>query len=322
MIYVICGPPCAGKSIYVQQKSRPGELIIDLDKICEALGAGVKHQAKGYIWEAAQEARSALIEYVLRTQGPAWIIDSLPGTERIKRYESCKASIITLDPGRDTCKARAENRPEGTKEAIDRWYARASGDLLNKKTGRNAVKLSRTGDATSVIKAQPRKEQKMKRTDITDIFPEATREQIDRLLDLNGADITAAKSGADELRGQLKTATDRLAELEKKSAADPEELQRAIKRAESAETELTALKLTNQLREIRESVAKDKGVPANLLTGDSEDACKAQADAILAFAKPGGYPPLKDGGEAGAAGASAAGGAARERFAAWAQENI
>ena len=43
----------------------------------------------------------------------------------------------------------------------------------------------------------------MKRTDITDIFPEATKEQIDKLMALNGADINGAKSELETLRQQL-----------------------------------------------------------------------------------------------------------------------
>ena len=48
---------------------------------------------------------------------------------------------------------------------------------------------------------------------------------------------------------------------------------------------------------MREKVAKDTGIPVNLLTGDSEDACKEQAKNILEFSKPAGYPNVKDGGE-------------------------
>ena len=158
----------------------------------------------------------------------------------------------------------------------------------------------------------------MKRSDITEIWPEAGKEAIDRLMSIAGADLNAAKAETETLRGQLQTATAKIAELEKKDA-DPAELQRALQRAETAENELAGLKLTNQLREIRENVAKEKGVPANLLTGDSEETCKAQADAILAFAKPGGYPPLKDGGES----TPPAGGVSnRERFANFAKENL
>ena len=38
------------------------------------------------------------------------------------------------------------------------------------------------------------------------------------------------------------------------------------------------------------------GVPADLLSGDTEEACTAQAQAILKFAKPG-YPNVRDGGD-------------------------
>ena len=158
----------------------------------------------------------------------------------------------------------------------------------------------------------------MKRADITEIWPDAKKEDIDKIMSLAGADLNAAKAEAETLRGQLQAATAKVAELEKKGA-DPAELQRALQRAEAAETELAGLKMSNQLREIRENVAKAKGVPANLLTGDSEEACSAQADAILAFAKPSGYPALKDHGENNPAGG---GMSTREKFEAWAKEKI
>ena len=81
--------------------------------------------------------------------------------------------------------------------------------------------------------------------------------------------------------------------------AGKSELQKANDKAAALKTELEALKKANQLRELRASVAKEKGVPEALLTGETEEACKAQADAILAFAKGGNaYPPVRDGGEA------------------------
>lgn len=161
----------------------------------------------------------------------------------------------------------------------------------------------------------------MKRTDITALFPQATDEQIKKLMDLNGSDINEAKKGGDELKGQLDKA---LAELEaaKKAnagAPSPDELKTAQDAAAKLEKELTQMKLANQLRELRETVAKEKGIPAELLTGDSEDACKKQADGILAYAKSQQtYPQLPDGGEAG----GASQGTTRDKFAAWAQGNM
>ena len=100
--------------------------------------------------------------------------------------------------------------------------------------------------------------------------------------------------------------------------AGKSELQKATDQAAALKSELDALKKENALREIRENVAKEKGVPASLLTGDSEEACKAQADAILAFAKPSGYPNLPDGGEVHAPKSTAT----RDQFAVWAASQI
>ena len=43
-------------------------------------------------------------------------------------------------------------------------------------------------------------------------------------------------------------------------------------------------------------MAAATGVPAELLSGDTEESCTAQAQAILKFAQPG-YPSVRDGGE-------------------------
>ncbi|MBQ2633419.1 MAG: hypothetical protein IJF88_02415 [Oscillospiraceae bacterium] len=119
----------------------------------------------------------------------------------------------------------------------------------------------------------------MKRTDITALFPEATKEQIDTLLDLAGADINAAKGDLENVRGQLATAQAEITSLKAKPA-DPD----TAAQLQAVRDELAGLKAANALREIREKVSKELGVPASLLTGDNEDACKTQAEAIKAFA--------------------------------------
>ena len=48
---------------------------------------------------------------------------------------------------------------------------------------------------------------------------------------------------------------------------------------------------------IRLYFANETGIPVHLLTGATEDECKAQAEAIKAYAQPSGYPKVKDGGE-------------------------
>ena len=124
----------------------------------------------------------------------------------------------------------------------------------------------------------------MKRTDITKLFPEATKEQIDELMAINGADINAAKGDVDALKQQL---TDQ-------SGA---EMAKAQKQIEQLTAELNGMKNAETIRLTREKIANEKNIPVHLLTGETEEACAKQADEILAFATPAGYPVIRDQGE-------------------------
>lgn len=151
----------------------------------------------------------------------------------------------------------------------------------------------------------------MKRTDITALFPEIEKEKLDRIMELNGADVNAAKAEAEALQQQLAAVRTELEQLKAKPDGSAEQLA-------AVQKELDDLKGANALRDLREKVSKDTGVPADLLTGNTEDACKAQAEAIKAYARPSGYPAPKDGGEVRPAG----GAATRDKFAAWMEEKF
>lgn len=87
------------------------------------------------------------------------------------------------------------------------------------------------------------------------------------------------------------------AKYDEAEEANKSELQKATERANNLESELVALRKENEVRVMRETVSKETGIPSNLLTGDTEEACKAQAEAIKAYAQPSSYPKVKDGGE-------------------------
>ena len=79
--------------------------------------------------------------------------------------------------------------------------------------------------------------------------------------------------------------------------ASKTELQKASDQRDAYKKELDDLKKANRIREIRRKVAEEKKVPEGLLTADTEEACQKQADDILTFANPEGYPDVKDNGE-------------------------
>ena len=154
----------------------------------------------------------------------------------------------------------------------------------------------------------------MKRDDLTALFPDATTEQIDTLMGINGADINKAKGDLETLKTQLATAQSEIETL-KSGGVNEDEFNAAKQLAATLQTELDGMKAAEAVRLVREKVAQEKKVPVHLLTGDTEEDCASQADSILAFAKPT-YPNVKDGGEVAPNNKKAT----RDQFAEWAKE--
>lgn len=94
------------------------------------------------------------------------------------------------------------------------------------------------------------------------------------------------------------------------------ELQKAQEKAEKLEAELSAMKHADEVRAIRDKVAQTTGVPASLLTGETEEACNEQATGILSFKSSNGYPTIKDGGEV----QKTVEGSTKQQFAEWANQ--
>lgn len=150
----------------------------------------------------------------------------------------------------------------------------------------------------------------MKRTDISDLFPDASKEAVDKIMSLNGADVNAAKAEIETLRQQLSEAQN--------NTKGAEELKKAQEQITELTKELEGMKTAESLRLMRSKVAGEKKVPAHLLTGETEEACAKQADEILAFAQPSGYPQVRDGGEIN----SPVSRSTRDKFADWAKDNL
>ena len=113
----------------------------------------------------------------------------------------------------------------------------------------------------------------------------------------------------------LKEKAARLDQIEEDAKS---ELQKAQEKAEKLQAELSAMRHQEEVRSIRDKVAQTTGVPASLLTGDTEEACTEQAAGILSFKSSTGYPVVKDGGEI----QKTVEGSTRQQFAEWASEAL
>lgn len=87
------------------------------------------------------------------------------------------------------------------------------------------------------------------------------------------------------------------AKFDEMEEASKSELQKAQDKVQALEAQIQSINKEKEISQIRTQVAQAKGVPADLLTGETQEACEQQADKILSFAKAQGYPVVKDGGE-------------------------
>lgn len=100
--------------------------------------------------------------------------------------------------------------------------------------------------------------------------------------------------------------------------ANKTELQKAQERATELEAKLKQREHEDAVREMKKKVADEMKVPVDLLTGDTEEACKEQAQAIMTFATSQGYPTIQDGGETNITQKKSA----RDSFKEWADANF
>lgn len=87
------------------------------------------------------------------------------------------------------------------------------------------------------------------------------------------------------------------AKFDEMEEAGKSELQKAQDKVQALEAQIQSINKEKEISQIRTQVAQAKGVPADLLTGETQEACESQADKILSFAKAQSYPVVQDGGE-------------------------
>ena len=125
MITVVMGPSCSGKSTFVQEHKQSGDVVVDWDKLSQAFGSEVPHEAPDDVKSVTHAARTAAIARLFDgIESDAWVIWHQLTDEKIREYGEQGVKFYVMDTPLDVCLERAieDRRPEGTEQRIRDWF--------------------------------------------------------------------------------------------------------------------------------------------------------------------------------------------------------
>ncbi|WP_432124050.1 hypothetical protein [Streptomyces sp. C10-9-1] len=127
MLYVVTGPPAAGKSSWIAARARPTDVVIDLDRITLALaGPGAPNWNQDEILRRVSlRARFAAIDEAVKhlDATDVYLIHTMPSTKARARYKALRAEIVVVDPGREVVMQRVRDMRAGNlQRVVTRWY--------------------------------------------------------------------------------------------------------------------------------------------------------------------------------------------------------
>lgn len=133
-VTLVVGPPCSGKSTYVEQHAQPDDLVLCVDTFAQEAGSPVTHSHEGKYWQAGEKRFQELCDELnVQKDITAWVIRSVPESE--EREELAlrigATSVIVLLPELYVAYERALNRADvpdidvpATIRAISSWFRR------------------------------------------------------------------------------------------------------------------------------------------------------------------------------------------------------
>src|SRR3954465_5161380 len=113
-LFVVTGPPAAGKTTWVDARAQEGDIVVDMDRLAQALTArgADYHRYSRDIRTVAQRARYAAVQEALRVSDrvDVYVIDTQPSEDVLRTYQARGAQVVVVDPGRDVVMARCEEQ--------------------------------------------------------------------------------------------------------------------------------------------------------------------------------------------------------------------
>ena len=123
-VFLVYGPPCSGKTTWVQSVSNPDDLILDLDRIWECICFSDKFHKPKRLKSNVFGIRDAILDQIKTRTGMwrnAYVIGGYAlSSDRDRICDLLSARPVFIDTDEETCLSRAKT--EEWKDYIYNWF--------------------------------------------------------------------------------------------------------------------------------------------------------------------------------------------------------
>lgn len=131
MVYLIYGSPCSGKTTYIKEHIKQGDIVCDVDNLYSAISLNEPHNSEIYAEETASELYDYMLDIIRERKGHwknAFVVTLANTDEQVQKMkERIKADkCVFIDTPMEECLKRAQERPFYFPWIIEEWFARRS----------------------------------------------------------------------------------------------------------------------------------------------------------------------------------------------------
>ena len=128
VVYLVYGPPRAGKTTLVKELAHPDDLIVDIDALWDALCIPGREEKPGRMKDSVLALHRALLDMVAMRQGnwrKAWVIGTYPRTSERERVRvSLGAEPVEVAASKEEALARCQSKQQ--REWVEEYFAALS----------------------------------------------------------------------------------------------------------------------------------------------------------------------------------------------------
>ena len=123
-VYLVYGAPCSGKSTWVHQNANADDLILDIDRLWEAISFSDKYHKPNRLKANVFALRDELLDQIKLRRGMwrnAFIVGGYPlRTDRDRLCDLLGAQPVFVDEEKSTCIYRCKT--DAWKKYVEEWF--------------------------------------------------------------------------------------------------------------------------------------------------------------------------------------------------------